>query len=233
MDRSSTGASGTGSPHGSASASCAALRSDSSVGTAVLTKDDAVSPKPVSLRPALTRRAAVVAGSAAAAALFATVPAAPAVAPAAPPASPTVTVSTAVVPLAARSATITLDPQAVAAAAPAAARKSAMQKALGKVGSPYRYGAAGPNAFDCSGLVTWAFKSSGKSLPRTSSQLSRVGAPVSKSALQPGDLVFFYKPVSHVGIYIGNGKVVHASNRKSPVKVSDIGRMPFNSARRV
>jgi peptidoglycan DL-endopeptidase CwlO len=233
MDRSSTGASGTGSPHGSASASCAALRSDSSVGTAVLTKDDAVSPKPVSLRPALTRRAAVVAGSAAAAALFATVPAAPAAAPAAPPASPTVTVSTAVVPLAARSATITLDPQAVAAAAPAAARKSAMQKALGKVGSPYRYGAAGPNAFDCSGLVTWAFKSSGKSLPRTSSQLSRVGAPVSKSALQPGDLVFFYKPVSHVGIYIGNGKVVHASNRKSPVKVSDIGRMPFNSARRV
>jgi peptidoglycan DL-endopeptidase CwlO len=222
-----------GSPHGSASASCAALRSDSSVGTAVLTKDDAVSPKPVSLRPALTRRAAVVAGSAAAAALFATVPAAPAAAPAAPPASPTVTVSTAVVPLAARSATITLDPQAVAAAAPAAARKSAMQKALGKVGSPYRYGAAGPNAFDCSGLVTWAFKSSGKSLPRTSSQLSRVGAPVSKSALQPGDLVFFYKPVSHVGIYIGNGKVVHASNRKSPVKVSDIGRMPFNSARRV
>jgi len=222
-----------GSPHGSASASCAALRSDSPVGTAVLTKDDAVSPKPVSLRPALTRRAAVVAGSAAAAALFATVPAAPAAAPAAPPASPTVTVSTAVVPLAARSATITLDPQAVAAAAPAAARKSAMQKALGKVGSPYRYGAAGPNAFDCSGLVTWAFKSSGKSLPRTSSQLSRVGAPVSKSALQPGDLVFFYKPVSHVGIYIGNGKVVHASNRKSPVKVSDIGRMPFNSARRV
>jgi peptidoglycan DL-endopeptidase CwlO len=233
MDRSSTGASGTGSPHGSASASCAALRSDSSVGTAVLTKDDAVSPKPVSLRPALTRRAAVVAGSAAAAALFATVPAAPAAAPAPPPASPTVTVSTAVVPLAARSATITLNPQAVAAAAPAAARRSAMQKALGKVGSPYRYGAAGPNAFDCSGLVTWAFKSSGKSLPRTSSQLSRVGAPVSKSALQPGDLVFFYKPVSHVGIYIGNGKVVHASNRKSPVKVSDIGRMPFNSARRV
>src|SRR5215213_5007762 len=186
MDRSSPGASAMGSPHGSASASCAALRSDSSVGTAVLTKDDAVSPKPVSLRPALTRRAAVVAGSAAA-----------------------------------------------AAAAPAAARRSAMQKALGKVGSPYRYGAAGPNAFDCSGLVTWAFKSSGKSLPRTSSQLSRVGAPVSKSALQPGDLVFFYKPVSHVGIYIGNGKVVHASNRKSPVKVSDIGRMPFNSARRV
>jgi cell wall-associated NlpC family hydrolase len=188
---------------------------------------------PVSLRPALTRRAAVVAGSAAAAALFATVPAAPPVTPAAPPASPTVMVSTPVVPVAARSATITLDPQAVAAAAPAAVRRSAMQKALGKIGSPYRYGAAGPNAFDCSGLVTWAYKSSGKSLPRTSNAMSRVGTAVSKSALQPGDLVFFYKPVSHVGIYIGNGKVVHASSRKSPVKISDIGRMPFTTARRV
>jgi cell wall-associated NlpC family hydrolase len=199
----------------------------------VLTKDDAVPSNPVSLRPALTRRAAVVAGSAAAAALFATVPAAPPVTPAAPPASPTVMVSTPVVPVAARSATITLDPQAVAAAAPAAVRRSAMQKALGKIGSPYRYGAAGPNAFDCSGLVTWAYKSSGKSLPRTSNAMSRVGTAVSKSALQPGDLVFFYKPVSHVGIYIGNGKVVHASSRKSPVKISDIGRMPFTTARRV
>jgi peptidoglycan DL-endopeptidase CwlO len=56
---------------------------------------------------------------------------------------------------------------------------------------------------------------------------------VAREALQPGDLVFFYKPVSHVGIYIGNGKVVHASSRKSPVKISDINRMPFNSARRV
>jgi peptidoglycan DL-endopeptidase CwlO len=233
MDRSSPGASATGSPHGSASASCAALRSDSSVGTAVLTKDDAVSPKPVSLRPALTRRAAVVAGSAAAAALFATVPAAPAAAPAAPPASPTVTVSTAVVPLAARSATITLDPQAVAAAAPAAARRSAMQKALGKGGSPYRYGAAGPNAFDCSGLVTWAYKSSGVSLPRTSQAMSRVGTPVSRTELRPGDLVFFYRPVSHVGIYIGDGKIVHASSRKNPVKISDMSRMRYNSARRV
>ena len=108
-----------------------------------------------------------------------------------------------------------------------------MQRALGKVGSPYRYGAAGPNAFDCSGLVNWAYKGSGKSLPRSSSALSRIGSPVSKSALQPGDLVFFYKPVSHVGIYVGNGKIVHASNRKSPVKVSDMGRMKFNSARRV
>ena len=121
----------------------------------------------------------------------------------------------------------------VAQATPAVSGGSAMNRALSKVGSPYRWGATGPNAFDCSGLVTWAFKSSGKSLPRTSSQLSRVGAPVSKSALQPGDLVFFYKPVSHVGIYIGNGKVVHASTSGSPVKVSDLKGKKFNSARRV
>ena len=190
--------------------------------------------KPVSLRSTLTRRAAVVAGSAAAAALFATVPAPPAATPAVSPSSPTAVVTAPVVRLAAtKPAAITLNPQAVAAAAPAAVRTSAMQKALGKVGSPYRYGAAGPNAFDCSGLVTWAFKNSGKSLPRTSSAMSRVGTPVSKSALQPGDLVFFYKPVSHVGIYIGNGKIVHASSRKSPVKVSDMSKMKFNSARRV
>ena len=188
---------------------------------------------PVSPRPALARRAAVVAGSAAAAALFATVPAAPAATPATPPASPPVTVSSPVVPLAARSATFTLNPQAVAAAAPAAVRTAAMQKALGKIGAKYRYGASGPNAFDCSGLVNWAYRSSGKSLPRTSKAMSRVGTPVSKSALQPGDLVFFYGGPSHVGIYIGNGKVVHASNPRHPVKTADLRTMPFHSARRV
>ncbi len=56
---------------------------------------------------------------------------------------------------------------------------------------------------------------------------------MAKSDLRRGDLVFFYRPVKHVGIYIGDGKVVHASNKKSPVKVSDLSRMPFNSARRV
>ena len=185
----------------------------------------------------LAGRAAAVAGSTAAAALLATLPAAAPAAPVVASAAPAVTapvVTTPVVPLAAaRPAAFTIAPQAAVAAAPAAARASAMQKALGKVGSPYRYGAAGPNAFDCSGLVNWAYRSTGTSLPRTSKAMSRVGTPVSRSALQPGDLVFFYKPVSHMGIYIGNGKVVHASNRKSPVKISDMSRMPFTTARRV
>jgi len=121
----------------------------------------------------------------------------------------------------------------VAQATPAVSGGSAMNRALSKVGSPYRWGATGPNAFDCSGLVTWAYKSSGVSLPRTSQAMSRVGAPVSRTELRPGDLVFFYRPVSHVGIYVGDGKIVHASSRKNPVKVSDMSRMRYNSARRV
>jgi peptidoglycan DL-endopeptidase CwlO len=108
-----------------------------------------------------------------------------------------------------------------------------VSNALSKLGKPYRWGASGPNAFDCSGLVKWSFGSAGRALPRSSRAMAGVGTPVSKANLQPGDLVFFYKPISHVGIYIGNGKMVHASNRKSPVKVSDISRMPFTKAVRV
>jgi cell wall-associated NlpC family hydrolase len=115
----------------------------------------------------------------------------------------------------------------------ASVRTSAMQNALSKIGAKYRWGANGPDAFDCSGLVNWAYRSSGKSLPRSSKEMSRVGTPVSKGDLQPGDLVFFYSGPSHVGIYIGNGQIVHASNPRHPVKVADMGSMPFNTARRV
>jgi peptidoglycan DL-endopeptidase CwlO len=120
-----------------------------------------------------------------------------------------------------------------ALSSPAALRQAAVSNALSKLGKPYRWGASGPNAFDCSGLVKWSFGSAGRALPRSSRAMAGVGTPVSKANLQPGDLVFFYKPISHVGIYIGNGKMVHASNRKSPVKVSDISRMPFTKAVRI
>jgi cell wall-associated NlpC family hydrolase len=174
--------------------------------------------------PALAVRAAVVTTAAAAASVFAVLPGTAAAAPAAP-------VAVAVTPVA-KSAPVLVEP-AVAGAAAAATRAAALDHAMSKIGSPYRYGATGPNAFDCSGLVSWAFKKAGKSLPRTSRAQSTVGTPVSRSELQPGDLVFFYKPVSHVGIYIGDGKIVHASTRKSPVKISDMSRMKFNSARRI
>ena len=115
-------------------------------------------------------------------------------------------------------------------ASPAAMRKAAMSNALSKVGKPYRWGASGPNAFDCSGLVKWSFAQAGRSMPRTSRAQSVAGMPVSRANLQPGDLVFFYKPISHVGIYIGNNKVVHASRKGQPVKVSDMSRMKFTKA---
>jgi cell wall-associated NlpC family hydrolase len=120
-----------------------------------------------------------------------------------------------------------------ALSSPAAMRKAAMTTALAKLGKPYRWGAMGPNAFDCSGLVKWSFAQSGRSLPRTSRAMASVGTPVRKADLQPGDLVFFYQPISHVGIYIGNGKIVHASRSGQPVKISDMSRMRFTTARRV
>ena len=116
---------------------------------------------------------------------------------------------------------------------PTATGSSAVRHALGKVGAPYRWGADGPRAFDCSGLVNWAYRQEGVALPRTSGALASAGRPVSRSALRPGDLVLFYTPVSHVGIYVGGGRVVHASTSGSPVKVSDMDAMPFHSARRV
>jgi cell wall-associated NlpC family hydrolase len=114
-----------------------------------------------------------------------------------------------------------------------AMRRAAMSNALAKLGKPYRWGASGPNAFDCSGLVKWSFAQAGRSLPRTSRAQAGAGTPVSRADLQPGDLVFFYKPISHVGIYIGNNKIVHASRSGQPVKISDMSRMRFNRAVRV
>ena len=119
----------------------------------------------------------------------------------------------------------------VAAASSAGAKAVAFAK--GEIGTPYRYGATGPSAYDCSGLVMAAFKKAGVDLPRTSAAQSRVGTAVSRNELKPGDLVFFYSPVSHVGIYLGGGKMVHASTSGEPVKISDIGRRPFHNARRV
>lgn len=182
-------------------------------------------------KPALLR-SGVVAATAAAAAFFSLAPASTAAAPTAAP-----TVSAAPVEVAHRTVALAAPANAVAAAAlnasPAAKRAAALETALAQIGKPYRYGATGPSAFDCSGLTSFAFKNAGISIPRTSRAQSAVGTPVSKGDLQPGDLVFFYKPVSHVAIYIGNGQVVHASTSGQPVKISNVDNMPFSGARRV
>ena len=124
------------------------------------------------------------------------------------------------------------------AAAPAAAASGAAQTAvstaLAQVGDRYAYGASGPNSFDCSGLTSFSYKAAGVSLPRTSKAQATVGTPVSKANLQPGDLVFFYRPVSHVAMYIGNGQIVHALNSSKPVQVMNLDSMPsYAGARRV
>jgi cell wall-associated NlpC family hydrolase len=119
-------------------------------------------------------------------------------------------------------------------AAPSGAAQVAVNTALAQVGDPYVWGAGGPNAFDCSGLTQYAYSAAGISLPHSSSSQSTMGTPVSRDQLQPGDLVFFYSPVSHVGMYIGNGQMVHASTSGTPVQVAGLDSMgSYNSARRI
>ncbi|MFI9807732.1 NlpC/P60 family protein [Streptomyces sp. NPDC052301] len=117
--------------------------------------------------------------------------------------------------------------------APDARAAAALAYAYAKLGSPYVWGATGPNAFDCSGLVQAAYRSAGISLPRTTYAQIDAGRRVSRSELQPGDLVFFYSGISHVGIYIGGGRMIHAPNPSAPVRVAPIDEMPFAGATRV
>ncbi|WP_309231703.1 NlpC/P60 family protein [Nocardia sp. SYP-A9097] len=109
---------------------------------------------------------------------------------------------------------------------------SALAAGLTRIGAPYVWGAVGPEQFDCSGLVQWAFHQVGKNVPRTSQQQAGYGTPVDEQDLQPGDVVFFYSDISHVGIYAGNGLMLHASTFGVPVQVAPMGSTPFNSARR-
>jgi cell wall-associated NlpC family hydrolase len=106
----------------------------------------------------------------------------------------------------------------------------AAQKQLGKA---YGWGQEGPNQFDCSGLTFWAFKQAGVTLPRSSSQQARVGTPVSWDQLQTGDLVFYYQPVSHVGIYVSDGIMINAPQSGDSVRYQKVNRSVFSGARRL
>jgi cell wall-associated NlpC family hydrolase len=119
----------------------------------------------------------------------------------------------------------------VPAAVPASGRAgAAVQYALAQVGDAYVYGAAGPDAFDCSGLTMMAWAQAGVSLPHSSSAQYASGPKVAASDLQPGDLVFYYNPISHVGIYIGNGTIVHAANPGTGVATAGLYSMPYTGA---
>src|SRR5688572_20147238 len=123
--------------------------------------------------------------------------------------------------------------QSATVVAPTAAAQVAVDTALAQLGKPYVWGGAGPNGFDCSGLTQFAYGAAGIALPHSSRMQAGVGTLVAPGGMQPGDLVFFYSPISHVGIYIGNNQVVHAPTSGSVVKIADIGYMPFSGARRL
>jgi cell wall-associated NlpC family hydrolase len=118
--------------------------------------------------------------------------------------------------------------------APSGAAQVAVDTALAQVGDAYVWGAGGPDAFDCSGLTQYAYSAAGVSLPHSSRSQSTMGTPVSVGDLQPGDLLFYYSPTSHVAMYIGNGQMVHASTSSKPVMVVSFDSMSgFTHARRI
>jgi cell wall-associated NlpC family hydrolase len=106
----------------------------------------------------------------------------------------------------------------------------AVAYAKSKIGNGYVYGAAGPSVFDCSGLTMAAWSQAGVSLPHSSSAQYSSGRHISESELQPGDLVFYYSPISHVGMYIGNGQIVNALNPGAGVVISGLHDMPYSGA---
>jgi cell wall-associated NlpC family hydrolase len=130
-------------------------------------------------------------------------------------------------------------PAAAPAVAPAAFTTAlalasrAVNAALAQQGTPYVYGGNAPGGFDCSGLVQWIYKQVGITLPRTAAAQATVGHPVNLSQLQSGDLLFFYRPVGHVVVYVGNGKIAEASQPGTPVHVRQMYLSGFVGARRI
>ncbi|MEU9352845.1 NlpC/P60 family protein [Streptomyces griseoloalbus] len=119
----------------------------------------------------------------------------------------------------------TAPPSARAAAALAAARSA--------LGRPYVWGANGPAGFDCSGLTQWSYAQAGVALPRTSQAQRYAGRQVPLSEARPGDLVVYRSDAGHVGMYAGNGQVIHAPYPGAPVRYDPVGMMPVSSVTRV
>ncbi|GHF88579.1 NlpC/P60 family protein [Streptomyces filamentosus] len=118
-------------------------------------------------------------------------------------------------------------------AAPTGRASAAISFARAQLGKPYIWGATGPAGYDCSGLTQAAWRAAGVSLPRTTYTQINAGRRVSRSELAPGDLVFFYSGISHVGLYIGGGQMIHAPRPGAPIRVAPIDEMPFAGATRV
>jgi cell wall-associated NlpC family hydrolase len=112
---------------------------------------------------------------------------------------------------------------------------TAIKYALAQIGDRYIFGADGLTTWDCSGLTMRAFGAAGVSLPHSSRAQYKYGKAISRKELQPGDLVFFGKPISHVAIYLGGNRMLHAPRKGSRVKIAefDLGKKPYIGARRL
>jgi cell wall-associated NlpC family hydrolase len=120
-------------------------------------------------------------------------------------------------------------PPAAAAALPTTPATVAVRTALSELGKPYRYGAAGPRAFDCSGLTLFAYRAAGINLPHYAAAQYRSGRRVARSDLQPGDLIF-WAGLGHVGIYLGGGQMIHAPRPGHVVSITSIDEGRFVGA---
>lgn len=119
-------------------------------------------------------------------------------------------------------------------AAPSSSRAAAaIAAARSAVGKPYVWGANGPSGFDCSGLTQWSYAQAGVGLPRTSQAQRHAGRQVPLAQAQPGDLVAYRDDASHIGMYMGNGQVVHAPYPGAPVRYDPVGMMPVSSVTRI
>lgn len=109
----------------------------------------------------------------------------------------------------------------------------AVRTACAQLGKPYVWGATGPNSFDCSGLTQYAWASAGVRLTHFTGSQWNQGAPIGRAEARPGDLVFFFSDLHHVGMYIGGGLMVHAPRAGQPVQIENIDHMPLVGFRRV
>ncbi|PZG22293.1 glycoside hydrolase [Micromonospora craterilacus] len=112
------------------------------------------------------------------------------------------------------------------------AARTAIRTACAQVGKPYVWGATGPNSFDCSGLTQYAYKAAGIYLTHFTGAQWNQGKAISRADARPGDLVFFFSDLHHVGLYLGNNQMVHAPRAGKPVNVSSITTMPVAGFRR-
>jgi cell wall-associated NlpC family hydrolase len=110
--------------------------------------------------------------------------------------------------------------------------EKALAFAKKQLGDRYAYGGAGPSSWDCSGLTMKAWKAAGVTLPHSAGKQYRIGKKISKSQLRPGDTVFFYRGITHVALYAGNGNVIHAPHPGKKVSYIKMKYMPYMGARR-